>query len=74
MPSNECPRDLLPNERFESFWDALWLGIGPFLCFLVEYLEQFWGHFGDTVGTLWGTLASLWRPLADFFVTLTSFG
>ena len=23
--------NLLPNERLESFWDALWLGIQPFL-------------------------------------------
>ena len=25
--------NLLPNERLESFWDALWLGIRTFLCF-----------------------------------------
>ena len=27
--------NLLPNERLESFWDALWLGIRTFLCFKV---------------------------------------
>ena len=26
--------NLLPNERLESFWDALWLGIRPFLCLI----------------------------------------
>ena len=25
--------NLLPEEPIESFWDALWLGIQPFLCF-----------------------------------------
>ena len=30
--------NLLPNERLESFWDALWLGIRPFLCLIVENL------------------------------------
>ena len=24
--------NLLPNRVIENFWDALWLGIGPFLC------------------------------------------
>ena len=24
--------NLLPKEPIESFWDALWLGIQPFLC------------------------------------------
>ena len=27
---------LLPKEPIESFWDALWLGIRPFLCFMVQ--------------------------------------
>ena len=27
--------NLLPNERLESFWDALWLGIRTFLCLKV---------------------------------------
>ncbi len=30
--------NLLPNERLESFLDALWLGIRTFLCLLVECL------------------------------------
>ena len=28
--------NLLPNEPIESFWDALWLGIRPLLCFIVH--------------------------------------
>ena len=36
MPSNEARRNLLPNEPIESFWDALWLGIQPFLCSIVQ--------------------------------------
>ena len=28
--------NLLPNEPIESFWDALWLGIRPFLCFITH--------------------------------------
>ena len=28
--------NLLPNEPIESFWDALWLGIRPLLCFMVQ--------------------------------------
>ena len=31
--------NLLPNERLESFWDTLWLGIGRFLCFMLETLR-----------------------------------
>ena len=26
--------NLLSNGLIEKFWDALWLGIGPFLCFI----------------------------------------
>ena len=54
----------------------------------VVNLEHLWGHFGVTLGTLWGhfgvlwvhfgvfwlTFSSLWRLLVDFFVTLASFG
>ena len=29
--------NLLPNERLESFWDALWLAIRTFLCLIVEF-------------------------------------
>ena len=28
----------LSNSASKSFWDALWLGIRPSLCFRVEYL------------------------------------
>ena len=28
--------NLLPKASIESFWDALWLGIRPFLCFMVQ--------------------------------------
>ena len=32
--------NLLPNERLESFWDAVWLGIRTFLCFNVCKIVQ----------------------------------
>ena len=32
--------NLLPNEPIESFWDALWLGIQPLLCFIVQKSEK----------------------------------
>ena len=33
---NSAKLDLLPKEPIESFWDALWLGIRPLLCFIIE--------------------------------------
>ena len=36
MPSNDARRNLLPNRVIESFWDALWVGIRPLLCFIVK--------------------------------------
>ena len=33
MPSNDARRNLEPSSFNESFWDALGLGIEPFLCF-----------------------------------------
>ena len=30
---NDTPCDLLPNRAIESFWDALWLELWPFLYF-----------------------------------------
>ena len=36
MLSNEARRNLLSNERLDTFWDALWLELWPFLCFTVE--------------------------------------
>ena len=38
MPSNEARRNLLSNERLESFWDALWLELWPFLLLLLLLL------------------------------------
>ena len=34
---NESLRNLLQNERLESFWDALWLELWPFLSFYVVF-------------------------------------
>ena len=36
MPSNEARHNLLSNERLDTFWDALWLELLLFLCFIVE--------------------------------------
>ena len=36
MPSIDARCNLLPNAHLESFWDALWLGIWPLLCFIPE--------------------------------------
>ena len=36
MPSNEAGHNLLSNERLDTFWDALWLELWPFLYFIVE--------------------------------------
>ena len=38
----EARRNLLQNERLESFWDALWLGIWTFLCFTMKLQEYQW--------------------------------
>ena len=37
MPADSWKFDLLSNHAVESFWDALWLGIRPLLCFNREY-------------------------------------
>ena len=39
LSSKDAPRDLLQNERLESFCGGLWLGIQPFLRFL--YFREF---------------------------------
>ena len=31
--------NLLSNGLIEKFWDALWLGIGPFLCFICKKID-----------------------------------
>ena len=36
MPSNDARGDLQSNGLHESFWDALGLGIRPFLCFMLS--------------------------------------
>ena len=33
LSKNDSPRNLLPNRAIESFWDALWLELWPFLYF-----------------------------------------
>ena len=33
LSKNDSPRNLLPNHAIESFWDALWLELWPFLYF-----------------------------------------
>ena len=59
--------NLLPNERLESFWDALWLGIRTFLCFKMSNWSQLGvnfndfinssGHFGIDLGSFGGHFA-----------------
>ena len=34
--AHDVKLNLLPSERLESFWDALWLGIQPLLCCVLE--------------------------------------
>ena len=36
MPSIDEQRNLLPNARLETVWEALWLCTGPFLRFTLE--------------------------------------
>ena len=59
--------NLLPNERLESFWDALWFGIRTFLCFKMSNWSHFGvnfidftnssGHFGIDLGSFGGHFA-----------------
>ena len=61
--------NLLPNERLESFWDTLWLGIRTFLCFKISK----WSHFGATLAHFGATLGhsgGTWEPLGSHFGTL----
>ena len=62
--------NLLPNERLESFWDALWLGIRTFLCFKMSN----WSHFGIDLGHLGVTLGDLEATWGHFGVTLGHLG
>ena len=43
--------NLLPNEPIESFWDALWLGIRPFLCFTEIYETAIQASVADPIMT-----------------------
>ena len=51
---------MLSNRAVESFWDALWLGIEPFLCFMVlasfgiAIRAPFVRTGGEGVGVGWG--------------------
>ena len=53
--------NLLPNERLESFWDALWLGIRTFLCFKISNWRHFGVHFHENYGRQW-TESEKWTP------------
>ena len=44
---------MLPNERLESFWDALWLGIRTFLCFKILNWRRFGVNFHENYGRQW---------------------
>ena len=37
IPSNGVRRNLLSNERLDTFWDALWLELCPVFYFTVEF-------------------------------------
>ena len=39
LSKNDSPHNLLPNLTIESFWDALWLGIRPFFCFIRRKID-----------------------------------
>ena len=63
---------MLSNRAVESFWDAMWLGIGPFLCFWPSAIKSF-SHYSNLGALLRGLLAirvkvvfmrSLGRPLS----------
>ena len=44
MPGDLWKFNLLLNERLESFWDDLWLGIRPVFCFMAESRRIVWGR------------------------------
>ena len=37
---NDRELNFMPKAPIESFWDALWLGIQPFLCFRTVTFED----------------------------------
>ena len=57
--------NLLPNERLESFWDALWLGIRTFLCFKMSNWSHFGGNFHENYGRQW-LENEKWTPKAAY--------
>ena len=50
MPTGGSKLNLLPEEPIESLWDALWLGIQPFLCFTIESRKVVQGHLTVVCG------------------------
>ena len=38
---NDRKLNLLLNGAVQSFWDALWLGIEPFLCFMTQHSDGY---------------------------------
>ena len=73
MSPNDREFDLLPNCAVESFWDALWLELWPFLCSMEEPRRMnAWGdpcacHVSDAPPLcygvqLWGHLFGSNRP------------
>ena len=69
MPSNEVQRNLLPNEPIESFWDALWLELWPFLCF-IDFSTFPVSH----LDLRWPRLALNWPKLAETSFNLDHIG
>ena len=57
--------NLLPNERLESFWDALWLGIRTFLCFKISNWRHFGVNFHENYGRQWPE-SEKWAPKAAY--------
>ena len=57
--------NLLPNERLESFWDALWLGIRTFLCFKMSNWSHFGVNFHENYGRQWPE-SEKWTPKAAY--------
>ena len=65
--------NLLSNERLESFWDALWLGIRTFCvsrCRTGVTLGSIWGHLGVTLGDLEATWGHFGVTLGHLGATL----
>ena len=48
LSPKDAPRDLLQNERLESFWGGLWLELWPFL-----YFHQLFEDMFNLLGICW---------------------